>query len=111
MKKYISLILASAFFAGAAAAAPGYDLSVPASAKNASTQQERMKVCNKVAGERSLQGQQRKDFMKACLSKNSEAKQQVNSQQQKMSKCNALAKDKNLSGEKRKAFMSSCLKK
>jgi hypothetical protein len=49
--------------------------------------------------------------MKACLSKKSEAKQQVNSQQQKMSKCNALAKDKNLSGEKRKAFMSSCLKK
>jgi hypothetical protein len=33
------------------------------------TQQEKMKVCNKDAGEKKLAGVERKAFMKDCLSK------------------------------------------
>eukprot|EP01030_Chromulinospumella_sphaerica_P020498 gene20498-20413_t len=50
-------------------------------------------------------GDERKAFMKTCLS-NKPA-----TQQDKMKTCNADAKAKTLKGDERKAFMSECLKK
>ena len=52
-----------------------------------------------------MKGDERKAFMKTCLS-NKPA-----TQQDKMKTCNADAKAKTLKGDERKAFMSDCLKK
>ncbi len=64
-------------------------------------QQTKMATCNKEAGD--MKGDERKAFMKTCLS-NKPA-----SQQDKMKTCNAEAAGKK--GDERKAFMSECLKK
>lgn len=66
-------------------------------------QQTRMTTCNAEAKTKDLKGDERKAFMKTCLS-NKPA-----TQQDKMKTCNADAKD--LKGDERKAFMSECLKK
>ena len=64
-------------------------------------QQNKMATCNKDAGDK--KGDERKEFMKECLS----AKKAT--QQEKMKTCNADAKGK--TGDERKAFMKECLKK
>lgn len=64
-------------------------------------QQSKMATCNKDAGD--MKGDERKAFMKTCLS-NKPA-----TQQDKMKTCNAEAAGKK--GDERKAFMSECLKK
>ena len=64
-------------------------------------QQSKMANCNKDAGEK--KGDERKAFMKECLS----AKKAT--QQDKMKSCNKDAEGKK--GDERKAFMSKCLKK
>jgi hypothetical protein len=80
-------------------------LSVPvwAAAQGASApmgkQQSKMADCNKEAGDK--KGDERKAFMKSCLS----AKKM--SQQEKMKSCNKEAGDKK--GDDRKAFMKGCL--
>ncbi|MFD1712781.1 PsiF repeat protein [Ottowia sp. GY511] len=74
-------------------------VSVPALAKN--TQQEVMKSCNVAADGK--KGQERKDFMKGCLSDGRMA------QREKMKTCNADAAGKK--GDHRKAFMKECLSK
>jgi hypothetical protein len=87
----------------------------------AGAQQEKMASCNKDAKEKALKGDERKAFMKDCLSKKPEAavadKKAVAApvdkkaaQQEKMKTCNKDAKEKALKGDERKAFMSSCLK-
>ena len=53
---------------------------------------------------RGKQGDERKAFMKDCLSANKQEKQQ-----NKMKTCNKEAEGKK--GDERKAFMSECLKK
>jgi hypothetical protein len=63
-------------------------------------QQNKMGACNQKAGDK--KGDERKAFMKSCLSAKAEG-----SQQDKMKQCNADAKGK--SGDERKAFMKSCL--
>jgi truncated hemoglobin YjbI len=63
-----------------------------------------MKECNEKAGD--MKGDERKAFMKKCLSGPA-----VNPQQQKMKDCNAEAGKKKLGGEDRKKFMSECLSK
>ena len=68
------------------------------------TQQTKMGTCNKEAAGK--KGDERKAFMKECLSAKADAKQ---AQQGKMKTCNAEAKGKK--GDERKAFMSECLKK
>lgn len=77
-------------------------------------QQERMKACNADAGKQELKGDERKAFMKDCLSaKKEEAGDKtegLTAQQQKMKDCNAQAKEKKVAGKERKAFMSECLK-
>ena len=64
-------------------------------------QQTKMASCNKEATDK--KGDERKAFMKSCLS----AKPVT--QQSKMKTCNVEASDKK--GDERKAFMSECLKK
>lgn len=73
----------------------------------AGAQQEKMKSCNAEAKEKSLAGDERKAFMKECLSAKSDGRA---AQQEKMKSCNAEAKTKALKGDERKKFMSSCLK-
>ena len=63
-----------------------------------------MATCNKEAT--GMKGDERKAFMKNCLSNKPEAAQ---TQQSKMKTCNAEAAGKK--GDERKAFMSECLKK
>ena len=101
MKKLLPLLAAASLaFSFAAHATEG-----DASAKKAPTaQQSRMKTCNADAGAKNLKGDERKAFMKECLSANKQAKQQ-----DKMKTCNADAGAKSLKGDERKAFMKECL--
>lgn len=82
----------------------------PAIAENA--QQGKMKECNTEAKTKNLAGDDRKAFMKQCLSAaKEEAKTALTPQQEKMKTCNADAKSKALKGNDRKAFMKECLSK
>jgi len=63
-------------------------------------QQSLMKTCNAEAGAK--KGQDRKDFMKTCLSDGKKR------QQEKMKTCNVQVKDKK--GDERKKALSECLK-
>jgi hypothetical protein len=74
----------------------------------AGAQQNRMKECNAEATGK--KGDERKSFMKSCLSeKKAAAKGARTAQQEKMKTCNADAKKDALKGAKRKEFMKSCL--
>jgi len=64
-------------------------------------QQERMKACNKEAGDK--KGDDRKKFMSTCLSDKKKA------DENKMATCNT--KSKGMTGDDRKRFMSECMKK
>lgn len=77
-------------------------------------QQERMRSCNKEAGDKALKGDERKHFMSECLKGEAAAapaKKEMTPQQQRMADCNKEAKEKNMAGAERKKFMSECLKK
>lgn len=75
----------------------------------ATPQQDRMKACNADAKDKT--GDERKAFMKQCLSaKKTEETSTLTPQQQKMKSCNAEAKAKAIKGDERKKFMSTCLK-
>lgn len=78
----------------------------------ATAQQNKMTTCNAEASTKSLKGDERKAFMKTCLSAPAanDAKA-LSPQQQKMKDCNASAKTQALTGDARKTFMSTCLKK
>jgi hypothetical protein len=94
MKKLFSLLalgLAMSFGAAHAADAP-------------TAQQTKMGSCNKDAAGK--KGDERKAFMKECLSAKADAKA---TQQTKMKTCNVDAKG--MKGDERKKFMSECLKK
>lgn len=87
----------------------------------ATAQQNKMKTCNAEAKEKALKGDERKSFMKDCLSAKKEgatakteepaakAEDAKATQQDKMKSCNAEAKTKALKGDERKAFMKDCL--
>ena len=78
----------------------------------ATAQQNKMTTCNAEATTKTLKGDDRKAFMKNCLSAPAanDAKT-LTPQQQKMKDCNASAKTQALAGDARKTFMSTCLKK
>lgn len=82
----------------------------PSVASAATAQQEKMTTCNADAKTKALKGDERKEFMKGCLSAEKAEAKPMNSQQQKMVNCNAQAKTKALKGDERKSFMSGCLK-
>ncbi|MCW5798264.1 MAG: phosphate starvation-inducible protein PsiF [Nitrospira sp.] len=79
----------------------------------AGAQQNKMKTCNAEADTKGLSGEgkgdQRKAFMKECLSAKPEKAAAGASQQNKMKTCNKDAKAKNLAGDERKKFMKECL--
>jgi HPt (histidine-containing phosphotransfer) domain-containing protein len=85
-------------------------IALPAAAQQTNPQQERMKLCNKQAGDQKLTGDARKTFMSDCLSGKTTTAKPLTAQQQKMKDCNATATAQKLSGDARKSFMSSCLK-
>lgn len=83
-------------------------LAAQAADKEPTAQQSKMASCNKEAGDK--KGDERKAFMKDCLSAKPAAAAVAASgtpQQQKMKACNAEAKGK--TGDDRKAFMKECL--
>ncbi len=70
-----------------------------------------MTTCNADAKTKGLSGDDRKAFMKTCLSAaGASTAKPLNSQQERMKSCNADAKTKALTGDARKQFMSTCLK-
>lgn len=99
MKKIILSVAVSLF---AASLAP--------TAFAATAQQNKMKECNASAADK--KGDERKAFMKDCLSAKPAAapKDGKTTQQDKMKSCNKEAGEKALKGDERKKFMSSCLK-
>jgi hypothetical protein len=91
-------------------------------AKTLTSQQQKMKDCNAEAKTKTLKGDERKTFMKGCLSANGAPAPEASAapaaepttdkkatQQAKMKSCNADAKAKALSGDARKTFMKDCL--
>jgi hypothetical protein len=109
MKRFLSMsVLGLALAMGAAHAAD-------APKKTLTPQQEKMKTCNAEA--KGKKGDERKAFMKGCLSNKpatapaAAASQAAapQTQQEKMKVCSAEAKGKK--GDERKAFMAECLKK
>ncbi len=115
MKKILSVFIV------AACALPFGAVQAASAAQQA--QQDKMKTCNKQAGDKALKGDERKKFMSECLKANSTmaaapaasstpaATASKNaSQQDKMKSCNKDAGTKQLKGDERKKFMSDCLK-
>ena len=103
MKKLLSLLaLGLSLSLGAAHAADE---------KAKTPQQTKMGTCNKDATGKT--GDERKAFMKECLSAKPAAAEPAadgkTAQQSKMKTCNADAKTKALKGDERKAFMKECL--
>jgi hypothetical protein len=86
---------------GLALGAVGVQAADPVAADK-TPQQSKMATCNKEADGK--KGDERKAFMKECLSAHKKE-----TQQSKMTSCNAEATGKK--GDERKAFMSECLKK
>jgi hypothetical protein len=87
-------------------------LSTP-SLSYAGAQQSKMKTCNAEADAKGLSGEgkgdDRKAFMKTCLSAKPAKTEATGSQQNKMKACNKEAKAKSFAGEERKTFMKTCL--
>ena len=102
-------------------AAPAYAQDAPANKKAPTekqlAQRAKMKNCNVEAKSQSLKGDERKAFMKTCLSGgtpdatgSTEAMPAPSTDQKaKMKACNAEAKEKVLKGDDRKTFMKTCL--
>ena len=101
MKSFITIAAALALAASSPVFANAHKEAPGMAASGAMTpQQNKMSACNKEAGDK--KGDERKDYMKTCLSAAKPA-----SQQMKMTKCNADAAGKK--GDERKAFMKDCL--
>jgi hypothetical protein len=83
--------------------------SFSSAAEAQNSQQAKMTRCNADAKAKNLTGDDRKAFMKSCLSASSPSAK-PNSQQEKMKSCNANATTQGLKGDDRKKFMSDCLK-
>jgi psiF repeat len=97
MKKILSLLaLGLTLSFGAAHAADG----------EKSSQQTKMTTCNADAKAKALAGDERKAFMKSCLSAKPAAEAKPAN---RMAACNADPKAKALKGDERKAFMKECL--
>ena len=78
----------------------------------AAPQQNKMKACNEQANAKGFgegKGDERKAFMKECLSAKATPTKGKTAQQEKMKACNKEAGDKKLKGDERKTFMSTCL--
>ena len=107
MKKLLTLLAAVMAMGLSVTVAHAADAAVAAP----SAQQSKMKTCNVDAKDK--KGDERKAFMKDCLSAKPAAEAAAPAkpatQQEKMKTCNADAKTKALKGDERKAFMKDCL--
>ena len=102
MTKTASVVVVSLFVLGLCVAP--FAIAAPA-------QQNKMAACNTQANEKGLgegKGDERKAFMKECLSVKP-AKSAKTAQREKMKACNNEAGSKSLKGDDRKKFMSTCL--
>ncbi|MBC7468087.1 MAG: phosphate starvation-inducible protein PsiF [Ramlibacter sp.] len=106
----LGLILGLSLTAGGAFAAAhtGAPMAGASAAKAPTEQQSKMKSCNADPKAKASKGDERKAFMKECLS--ADAKPAATAQQTRMKTCNADQKAKTLKGDERKKFMSECLK-
>ena len=105
MTKTVGIVTVSLFVLGLCVAP--FAIAAPA-------QQNKMKTCNAEATAKGLgegKGDERKAFMKECLSAKPEkaTKAAAGGQQNKMKMCNKEAGAKKLKGDDRKTFMSTCL--
>ncbi len=104
MMKTAGIVVVSLFVSG---------LCIAPFAMAAPAQQNKMKTCNQEATAKGLgegKGDERKAFMKECLSaKPAKTATAGGTQQNKMKSCNKDAATKNLKGDERKTFMSACL--
>ena len=101
MTKTASIVVISLFASG---------LCIAPFAVAAPAQQNKMKACNEEATAKGLsegKGDERKAFMKECLS--AKPVKAGGTQKNKMKSCNKEAGEKNLKGDERKQFMSTCL--
>jgi hypothetical protein len=87
-------VLASAFVAGLAQAADD---------KPNTAQQNKMVTCQKEAGDKKLEGADRKAFVTECL-------KTKKTQAQKLGACSKEAASKGLKGEERNQYLSTCAK-
>ena len=107
MKKLLSLI-AVCFAVSMGVSSVAHAADAPTASPAKSAQQSKMKTCNVDA--KGKKGDERKAFMKECLSANAPAAAgSAPAQQTKMKTCNVDAKGKK--GDERKAFMKECLSK
>ena len=107
MNKLLSLIALGLALSSGGAFAAAHAGAPMADAKKAPTeQQSRMKSCNADPKAKASKGDERKKFMKECLSAD---KPVATAQQTKMKTCNADTKAKTLKGDERKKFMKECL--
>ncbi len=104
MKKLFAVIAALAFTGSAFAATHSEKAAAGDGPKT--EQQNKMASCNKEAA--GMKGDERKAFMKDCLSAKPKTSTAQKAQQDKMKSCNAEAKG--MKGDERKKFMSDCLK-
>lgn len=103
MKKFLTLLAMGLSLSLGAAHAAEHSAKTP--------QQSKMGLCNKEAADK--KGDERKAFMKECLSAKPMADATMPdkkmTQQGKMKTCNKDAGEKKLKGDERKAFMKDCL--
>lgn len=122
MKRLLSVLAAGMFstvaFAATHSAAPAAPATPAAptapaggaadkSVKEPTAQQSKMASCNKEAADK--KGDERKAFMKDCLSAKPKVSAAQKAQQDKMKTCNADAKG--MKGDERSKFMKECLSK
>jgi hypothetical protein len=78
-------------------------------------QREKMTSCNQEAGGKSLKGDERKAFMKECLSSGNKTPsaekpaKRAKQDKEKAKACKQEAKEKGLKGDASKAYVSDCL--
>ena len=111
---FCALYLGLAFSVGPVHAADGdAPKKEPSPAQKA--QRERMKTCNAEAKEKALKRDERKAFMKGCLSSGKSAasvgpaSRSRTDKKAKTEACQKEAKEKSLQGDARKAFVSECV--
>jgi len=96
MQKFLIALFALAGLALAPLAGAADD------AKQPTTQQTRMKSCNQEAGSKALKGDERKAFMKGCLSGKSAEAPAANAE------CQNKAAEKKLAGAAKNSFLKKC---
>jgi hypothetical protein len=107
MKKLLSPIVLGACMAFGVAHAQTTSPAAASAERVPTAQQNKMAACNKDATGK--KGEERKSFMKNCLSASGTPTAAKATPQEKMKTCNVGASDKKLKGDDRKTYMKTCL--